>query len=249
MIQKLRRSHRLSAFDLNPGDKLAGKYEILEMLGAGWEGEVYKVRERATGIVKAAKLFFPQRNLANRSVKFYARKLHKLRHCDILIRYHTQEEIVHEGIAVTFLVSEFVEGRMLERFLIDQPRGRLAPFEAAHLLHALCRGVEQIHDAGEYHGDLHAGNVVVRRRGIGFDVKLVDMYYWGRPRAANLRDDVCDLVRIFYDAVGGQPRYSRQPQWVKDVCCGLKRTLIGRKFRTAGHLKRHLETMDWPEGG
>ena len=50
---------------------------------------------------------------------------------------------------------------------------RLSPFEALHLLHALVRGVEEIHAVGEYHGDLHSDNIIVRRRGLGFEVKVV----------------------------------------------------------------------------
>ena len=97
----------------------------------------------------------------------------------------------------------------------------------------------------EYHGDLHTDNIMVERRGLGFDVKLVDMYRWGPPSPANIRDDVCDLVRIFYDAVGGAKRYARQPPEVKEICCGLKRTLITQHFRTSRHLLDHLETFDW----
>jgi len=106
-------------------------------------------------------------------------------------------------------------------------------------------GIESIHRQGEYHGDLHTDNVIVMRYGLGFELKLLDMYHWGAPSAANLRHDVHDLVRIFYDAVGGSRFYARQPQEVKDICCGLKRTLITRKFRTAGTLRRFLETAEW----
>ena len=54
---------KLSSFDLAPGRKLAGKFEIISKLGDGWEGEVYKVRENKTKIERAAKLFFPHRNI------------------------------------------------------------------------------------------------------------------------------------------------------------------------------------------
>ena len=71
-------------FGLRPGDVLAGKYRVCDLLGAGWEGEVYLVRELATGIERSAKVFFPARNPGNRALRFYAKKLHKLRHCPIL---------------------------------------------------------------------------------------------------------------------------------------------------------------------
>jgi len=80
----------IESFDLKPGRPLARKYEILSRLGAGWEGEVYRIREKNTGIERAAKLFFPHRNIRNRTAKNYARKLHKLRDCPIVIHYHTE---------------------------------------------------------------------------------------------------------------------------------------------------------------
>ena len=51
---------------------------MVTLLGAGWEGEVYLVRERGTGIERTVKIFFPRRNPRDRTLRFYARKLHKL---------------------------------------------------------------------------------------------------------------------------------------------------------------------------
>lgn len=235
----------IDSFDFQPGRIIARKYEVVSSLGSGWEGEVYRVREQHTGVERAAKIFFPQRNRHDRATKFYARKLHKLRHCSILIQYHTQERITFHREPITVLISEYVEGELLSNFLKRQPGKRLTPFEGLHLLHALAVGVEEIHRAREYHGDLHDDNIIVRRRGLSFDVKLVDMYNWGAPDAGNIRDDVCDLIRIFYDSLGGARFYPKHPQEIKDVCCGLKRTLIIRKFRTAGHLRLYLEKMTW----
>ena len=97
----------------------------------------------------------------------------------------------------------------------------------------------------DYHGDLHTDNVIVEKCGVRFNVKLLDMFHWGPPRAENLQADITDLIRIFYDVLGGQRYYRSQPQAVKDICCGLKRTLVLSKFRTAGKLVRHLETLRW----
>ncbi len=239
------RNRLIDTFDFRPGRVLAGKYEVVGRLGAGWEGEVYLVRELATGIERAAKLFFPHRNERGKTAVFYAKKLHKLRQCPILIQYHTQEIITYRQIPITILVSEFVEGDLLSRYLARQPGKRLSPFEGLHLLHALASGVEPIHQLHDYHGDLHDDNIIIRRQGISYDVKLVDMFHWGAPKPENMRDDVCDLIRIFYDAIGGQKRYAKHPKEIKAVCCGLKRTLILKKFRTAGQLRAHLETIEW----
>ena len=236
-------SGRIEAFDLDHGRVLAGKYEVMTRLGAGWEGEVYLVRETATGIVRAAKAFFPQRNVGDRTARFYARKLHKLRNCPIVIQYHGRETFVHRRLPITFLVSEYVEGELLSDFLDRQPQKRLSAFAAVHLLHALACGIEEIHRMREYHGDLHVGNIMVRRFGLGFDLKLLDQAQ--RFGTRYIREDVVDMVRILYDALGGRRRYASQPPEVKAICCGLKRSLILAKFRTAGQLRRYLEGLAW----
>jgi tRNA A-37 threonylcarbamoyl transferase component Bud32 len=236
---------RISSFKLSAGTLLAGKYEVVLRLGSGWEGEVYLVRECGTRIERTVKIFFPRRNLGNRALRFYARKLHKLRHCPIVIQYHTRDTFVFNGLPVSFLVSEFVEGELLSDFLKRQSGRRLNPFQGVHLLHALAVGIELIHNVGEYHGDLHTDNVIVLRHGLGFELKLLDMFSWGSPNAENIQHDVFDLIRIFYDALGGQRWYRRQPQEVKDICKGLKRSLIAREFRSAGQLCQYLEMMEW----
>jgi len=235
----------LRGFEFEEGMTLAGKYEVISRVGSGWEGEVYLVSEVNTGIERAAKFFYPRRNPNNRTLVYYAKKLHRLRHCPILIQYHTQETITYRGVPVTFLVSEYVEGELLSEFLKRQPGKRLDPFQALHLLHALAAGIESIHHLREYHGDLHTDNVIIRRLGLGFDVKLVDLYRWRAPKRTNIQDDVIELVRIFYDAVGGKKHYANQPPEVKSICCGLKRSLILKKFSTAGQLRQHLETLQW----
>jgi serine/threonine protein kinase len=237
--------HVIEAFDLDPGRKLVGKYEVVSRLGSGWEGEVYKIVEVRTGIERAAKLFYPQRNLNNRTSKRYARKLHKLRHCPVLIQYHTEETFTFRRVPITVLVSEYVEGELLSEFLAMLPGRRLSPFEGVHLLYALARGIEQIHLQNEYHGDLHAENVIVSRYGLTFDVKLLDLYQWHGPRNENKQQDILDLIRIFYDSLGGQRLYRRQPEAVRYICSGLKRSLILGKFRTMSQLREHLETMEW----
>ena len=239
------RASRIDRFGFEPGDRLADKYRIEALLGAGWEGEVYRITELGTGIERAAKLFFPHRNARNCAAKRYAVKLHKLRHCNILIQYFTQDFITFSDHRVTLLVSEYVEGELLSDFL-SRCRGRaLSPFEALHLLHALASGMAEIHMAREYHGDLHIDNVIVRRFGLGFEVKLIDLFHWRAPKRENIQADVLNLIRVFYDILGGARRYRYQPTQIKAIICGLKQSLILEKFRTAGQLRDHLETIEW----
>ncbi len=237
---------RLLSFDFTPGTILVDKYRVIAKLGGGWEGEVYRIRELLTGIDRAAKFFYPHRNERDRAVKYYAKKLHQLRDCPILIQYVTQERMHVGGVPVTFLVSEYAEEQVLHEFLAQQPGKRLTPFEALHLLHALAQGMALIHAKREFHGDLHTGNVLVRRRGLGFDVKLVDFYnLHGYKKTEQIQDDVIGLVQILHACVGGAKHYARQPREIKEIVRGLKSSLIQKRFRSALHLRDHLEGMTW----
>lgn len=235
----------LDSFDLKPGRILARKYEVVSLLGAGWEGEVFLIRELATGIERTAKLFFPQRNPRDKAVKFYAKKLHKLRNCPIVIQYSAQEHITVKNLPVTVLISEYVEGELLSHFIARQPGKRLAAFTALHVLHALACGMECIHAIGEYHGDLHTDNIILQRYGLGFDMKLVDLFQSPTSKRDAIQNDTVDMIHIFYEILGGAKHYAKQPAGVKAICNGLKRTLILKKFRSASQLRRYIETMQW----
>lgn len=241
----MRSAKDIASFDFPAGRSITPKYEVIERLGSGWEGEVYKIIERNTGIIRAAKLFYPKRNLKGKTSRFYARKLHTLRHCPIVIQYHTEETVLVRKTPVTALISEFVEGELLSQVLARQPGKRMHPFMATHLLYALTLGIEQIHHAGEYHGDLHSENVIVSRHGLGFELKLLDLYHWNAPKRENLQEDLCDMIRLFYDALGGAKHYAKQTPPIKYIVCGLKRGLILKRFRNASQLREHLETMRW----
>ncbi|MDH5437025.1 MAG: protein kinase [Gammaproteobacteria bacterium] len=236
---------KIEKFDFQPGKLLVKKYEVIARLGSGWEGEVYHIREVRTGIERAAKFFFPHRNLRDRTSITYAKKLHKLRHCPILIQYHTQESIIYHREAVNFLVSDFVEGEILPDYINRQPGKRLHYFQGMHLLHALASGIECVHNLKDYHGDLHGDNIIVRDYGIGYDIKLLDMFHWGSCKPENIYGDVVNLIHLFYNAIGGKKHYSKHPQQVKSICCGLKTSLILDKFRSAGQLREYLETIEW----
>ena len=236
---------KITNFQLKTAQIISDKYEVVSKLGSGWEGEVYKIREMRTGIERAAKLFFPQRNINHKASCFYARKLHKLRKCQILIQYHTEETLYFDGLPITMLVSEYVEGQLLSDFVRSFPGKKLTPFQALHLLYSLVKGIEDIHLLNEYHGDLHSDNVIVNRFGLYFELKLLDMFHWSSPSKANREDDLCELIHIFYDSLGGAKYYSKFPQEIKKICCGLKKGLILKKFRTVSQLREHLETMKW----
>lgn len=234
-----------SRFGIEPGRVLAREYRVDRHLGSGWEGEVYLVAERLTGAFRAAKLFFPERNEKDKAAMNYARKLERLRGCGIVIQYHHTQTLRLRNQNITMLVSEYVDGSILRDLVNEYPGNRMQPFEAMHVLRAISVGLAQVHERREYHGDLHAGNILVKRRGVHYDVKLVDMFDHGRATKAFIANDMCNVIRVFYDLLGGQKHYAKQPDVVKAICCGLKRTLIEQRYPSAWHLCRYLDTVTW----
>lgn len=228
------------------GKRLGKKYEVVDVLGSGWEGSVYLVRELGTDIERAAKFFNTGKNAGNKMIKYYARKLHKLRHCPILMKYHTQETVEIDDVPVTFLVSEFVEGELLSEFVASNRGNKLHPYQGLHLLHALVSGLEHIHRAGEYHGDIHLENIIVERYGLDFQLKLIDIFRWNKHSLAdNKSEDIYNAISVMYEALGGQSTYASHDDVIKSICCGMKRPLIRKKFKNARALKEHLENLTW----
>ncbi len=232
-------------FDLQPGRTLGQNYTIVSYLGGGWEGEVYKIEEKRTGIVRAAKLFYSRGGVGERALLRYAKKLYNLHTCPIVIKYHHRDTTQIRGRQVEFLVSDLIDGEMLSTFLKQQRGNRLSTFEALHLFYSLVVGVEQIHFQGEYHGDIHSDNIMVKRHGLGFDVRLLDFFDLGRPSRLKMQRDVLFLVDVLYEIIGGANGYRHTDEVVRQIICGRKHSLILKKFSSAGDLRLALENLDW----
>ncbi len=238
-------SNSITSFNFKPGQLLCQRYCILEKLGAGVEGEVYKIAEIDTHIERAAKLFFPQCNPNNKVAVRYAKLLHKLSVCPIVVHYHQHDTFYYQKHKISCLISEYVEGEILSEFLKRQPGGYIGIFRGLQLLHALTMGLEAMHRYKISHGDLHLDNIIVKRYGLGFDLKVLDMYHWRGEYRKTLVDDICDSIYIFYQAIGGRKRYAKHPSEIKKIILGLKRGLIVKKFRSAMILRDYLEKIEW----
>lgn len=232
-------------YDLKDGRILGRHYRVLEYLGAGWEGEVYKVEERKTGIIRAAKLFYRRKGNGDSPHIHYAKKLNKLRDCPIVIQYHFHDVIQVGQEKVDFLVSDFADGEVLSSYIQRQKGKRLLPFEALHLLYALAQGIEQIHFMGEYHGDIHSDNIMIQKKGLGFRVHLIDLLHLGRPTKEKIQEDVYDLINVFYEMIGGAKGYAQCGDNIKKIILGRRQKLIKQYFNVAGHLRLFLENLDW----
>ena len=233
-----------TGFHLKEGRRIGASYEVEERLGMGSEGEVYRIRERGTGIVRAAKIFFPQHDPTSGMPVRRARKMEALRDCPIVMQYYHSEPVRIGKIHTVAMISAYSPGQPLQQW-IDRHRGRrVRPFIALMILHRLARGLEDVHQRGEYHADVHTENILIRQVGVDFELKLIDFYDWGRPTRAKQQTDILQAVRVLYDMIGGADGYRSTTPEVREVCRGLRHDLILKRFPTMAALRRHLESFE-----
>ena len=231
--------------DLQVGRKLGSRYRVESLIGQGSEGAVYSVVDMTTGIRRAAKLFGRQADRRGRLSTRHAQKLNRLRYCHIVLQYLHSETVRVKGQSVIALVSELCEGMPLEQFIAQQPGKRMSTFMALNLLQTLVEGLEEVHLAGEYHADVHSQNIMVQPRGVGFEVKLIDFYEWGRTTKSKQQQDILDAIKVFYEMLGGRRVYRRLPDEVKYIIAGLQTKHILNRFPTMSDLSIYLDTFEW----
>ncbi|HUT88004.1 MAG TPA: protein kinase, partial [Thermoguttaceae bacterium] len=145
-----------------------GDYVVLDEIGAGGMGQVFKAWHRTMERTVALKKL-PQKTMRSpqaierfhREVKAAAR----LEHPNIVTAYDAGEA---EGIH--FLVMQYVDGRDLADVLAE--RGPLPVAEALDYMIQSARGLEYAHDQGVVHRDIKPANLLLDQRGT---VKILDM--------------------------------------------------------------------------
>lgn len=150
---------------LTRGTKL-GSYEIVDSLGAGGMGEVYRAKHVKLGREAAIKVLPPE--LASdperlRRFEREARAASALNHPAIVTIYDIDE---HDG--TTYIAMELVEGVTLREKLQG---GRLTTAEALRLARSIADGLARAHAAGIVHRDLKPDNVMITADG---HVKILD---------------------------------------------------------------------------
>ncbi|MCB0272203.1 MAG: protein kinase [Bdellovibrionales bacterium] len=233
----------MKTFGFEKGRVLSQKYEVIGLLGSGYEGEVYQIKERATDIQRAAKFFFPNRNIGNVSLKNYAKKLHRLSDCAILVQYNTTEFVQYKGKKLAYLVSDFIDGILLSDFVKRFSGQRLPYYHGLHVFFELVCGLAQIHELGSFHGDLHTENVMIASFGIKHKLKLIDFHDIGVDKRVKTKQDVRDIIILFHEILGGEKHYKNHPEEIQYILCGKRTDVIERRFKNMRQLKAHLETF------
>jgi len=150
---------------IEPGTRF-GPYEIVDAIGAGGMGEVYRATDTKLGREVAIKtLPSALASDTDRLARFEreAKLLATLNHPNIAVIYGLEEKDGTQCIAM-----ELIEGETLEEKLKDGP---LPVEDALRLALQIAQALEAAHDKGVVHRDLKPANVMVARDGI---VKVLD---------------------------------------------------------------------------
>src|SRR4051794_35747572 len=137
-------------------------YELLEEVGRGGMGVVYKARHAATDRVVALKVLRDGAFAGPRErerFRIEAEAAARMRHPNIVEVYEVGE---HAGRP--YFAMEFVEGGGLDRHLAGRP---LPPAEAAELIRTLALAVAHAHERKVIHRDLKPANVLLQRTSEG----------------------------------------------------------------------------------
>ncbi len=139
-----------------PTLRYLGDYELLEEVGRGGMGVVYRARQASLNRTVAVKLLLLGRFAgaqAEARFRHEAAAAARLRHPNVVSVFEVGE---HDG--QPFFSMEFVAGRDLDALVRTHP---LAPDEAARLLESVARAVQHAHEQGVAHRDLKPSNVLV----------------------------------------------------------------------------------------
>ena len=135
-------------------------YDVVEQLGRGGMGVVYKARDKALGRFVALKMIAAGRNAEPKHRERFqveARAAARLQHPNILQIYNVDE---YEGSP--YLAIEYAEGGSLADRIAAKP---LPTGEAARLTETLARAVDAAHRSGVVHRDLKPSNVLLTADG------------------------------------------------------------------------------------
>jgi len=153
--------------DLTRGSLFAGRYEVIEELGKGGMGKVYKVYDQKIQEVVALKLIKPEIGFNEKAVERFKNELkfaRKISHRHVCRLYDLGEY----GLA-HFITMEYVEGEDLKNFI--RRSGTITTPKAISIAKQVCEGLIEAHRLGVIHRDLKPQNVMIDHEG---NVRVMD---------------------------------------------------------------------------
>ena len=210
-----------------------GDFHILDFVGAGGMGEVFRAVHARTGQVAAAKFLSGASDLPPEArAKWRERFVHEARVQESLRHPNLAAFLEwHEVGATPCIVMELVDGQTLAALLQS---GALSPSQALAIFQSVVEGVAFMHSRGVVHRDIKSSNIKINARG---EVKLLDfgiaktgdmarltstgafvgtLQYLSpeqvKGKEADARCDVWALGALLYEMLCGSPPFEA-PTW------------------------------------
>ncbi len=240
---------------IEEGAILAGRYEILQTLGEGGMGAVYKARDLELDRMVALKVIRPELARHPAIIDRFKKELllsQRVTHRNVIRIYD-----LGEGDGVKFITMEFIEGEDL-RSLIHE-RKKFPPEEAVGIMEQICLALDAAHQVDVIHRDLKpqnvmrdsAGRILVMDFGLARTVAgdgmtqtgaLVGTMEYMSPEQALAKDldqrsDIFSAGLIFYELLSGQMPYRAESALA---------SLIRRTQERAKPISEHDSTIPQP---
>ncbi len=154
---------------LAPGTILFGEYEIVNVLGVGGMGEVYRARHRRLGEHRAIKVMHAELSKKKGASEFFyreAKALLAVRH-PAVVHCH---DLLSDDHGRVYLIMEMIEGVPLSKKMNDGP---LSPDDVAILGARVAHGLAAAHRKGVIHRDLSPDNIVLPNGRVQ-EAKIID---------------------------------------------------------------------------
>jgi len=146
---------------LSRGTLFAGRYEVIEELGRGGMGRVYRVYDQKIGEVIALKVIHPEISLNEKAIDRFRNELRFAR--KIGHRHVCRMFDLGEADHTFYITMEYVEGENLKSFI--RRSGQLAPRKAVSIGKQVGEGLSEAHRLGIIHRDLKPQNIMIDREG------------------------------------------------------------------------------------
>jgi serine/threonine-protein kinase len=169
-----------SVEQLTSGDTLANRYEIIEELGKGGMGQVYKVHDKEIKEKVALKLLKQEIASDENTIERFRNELkiaRKVSHKHVCRMYD-----IGRANDKYFITMEYVEGEDLKSHI--KKRDHLSADEAIGIVKQICEGLVEAHRLGVVHRDLKPQNIMIDNQG---DAKIMDFASPGRSRHRELQ--------------------------------------------------------------